>query len=541
MKKIILSILLSLFISVSFSQKEDWVRIFKATPFVACPDLIETYDKGYILVVEIYPGGAPLFSWIIKTDINGEVLWEKKIGDGSTICGFADIHQTSDGGYILTGNNGMIDNLHGDTFFMKLNACGEKEWCRIFHNATQWDFGSNIYPVPGEDNYIALVYDFGIPGPGGVMQGIWLFKLKGNGELIWMKNIFDRVHPEAWNEIPNHMFISAEGKLIISGLTLYGVPYGYEKPLVVSANLDGTENWWAIIGQNEELRGDIRHATEDASGNIYATGWFDDYDPENNHAGIHKLDKFGNIIYAKYISDTTEKAASHCVNMINDSTLDVAGVWYYPGQPAYNTIARLDSGGNVLFEKQVLQSGYSFGKSIQTFDGKFLYSGYTEGSGANYVIHLHKFNSDLEYDTIYTQPFDYDYMCDHLPIVSDTIDIDDCDVWVNLPDEIEYRMAQKLLVYPNPASEKIRVKLPRATVDEQALGSLTSRHYNLQYHHSSVLRIFDVFGRQMKEFPLGDLQGNEPEIDVSTFPNGVYLINLYENNKKMASGKFIIN
>ncbi len=545
MKKIILSILLILIISTSFSQKDDWIRVFSETEKDLSQNLIETYDNGYIVLAITYPGGYPRYSWIKKTDINGEMLWEKKFGDGSTIFGFLDIQKTDDGGYILTGTNYLLDNTFGDPFFMKLNACGEKEWCRIFNHEGPLAFyesGLNIFPVPNEDTYISLVSLWGEKQwPGGVLQGIWLFKLNHDGEAIWMKNVFDQVQPEAWNEIPYQMFLSEEGELIISGMTLYGDPIGFHKPFVVSAALDGTENWWYIVAQNEEWRGEVNQAIKDSYGNIYATGWFAEYEPADiYYPGIHKLDTNGNIIYSKRIIDSTEQANTFCINMVNDSTIDVAAAMKYPGQPFHNTIIRIDSSGNVLFEKQILQSDFGFSNSIKTFDDKFLYVGpFKEGNFTK--IHLHKFNSDLEYDSIYNQPLEYDYMCDDLPIVSDTISISDCDIWTNLPDEIEYRMAQKLVVYPNPAREKIKIKLPWATAVEQPFGPFTSRHYNLQYFKNSILKIYDIYGKQVKEISLKNQQENELEIDVSTFPAGIYLINLYENNRKMASGKFVKN
>jgi len=543
MKRIILSILLSLTVSASFSQKDDWIRVFYEPITNLSNDLIETYDKGYIILATVRPVGYPyheFWTWIIKTDINGEKLWEKKIGNGIDLCGLHDIYQTSDGGYILSGGTTLSDYTHGDTFFMKLNACGEKEWCHAFHQEDRFDFGMNTFPVPGEDNYIALVSQWGPPGPGVELQGIWLFKLNNNGDAIWMKNIFDEVQPEAWNEIPHQMFISAEGELIISGMTLYGLPSGYHKPFIVSANFDGTENWWSIIAQDENWRGEVYDATEDAFGNIYATGWFAEYEPsEPYYPSIHKLDINGNIIFSKLIIDSTEQVNTFCVNMVNDSTLDVAAAMNYPGQQPYNTIIRIDSGGNYIFEKQILQSNFGFSNAIRTFDDKFLYVGPVM-QGGNIKIHLHKFNLDLEYDTIYNQPFEYDYMCDDLPIISDTIGIDDCDIWTNLPGEIEYQQAQNLVVYPNPAREKINVKLPWATAVEQSLGPYTSRHFNLQYFEKSVLRIYDVYGKQVKEISLKYQQEKELEINISTLPPGIYLINLYENKKKMASGKFIV-
>jgi len=552
MKKIILSILLSLVISVSFSQKDDWIKVFYEPLNNSSNDLIETYDMGYIILANIFPtGNLSKWGWVIKTDINGEMLWEKKIGDGSTLIALIDIQETVDGGYILAGTNNLLDYTFGDPFFMKLNACGEKEWCRIFNHEgpnTLYESGLSIFPVPNEDAYIALVSLWGDEAmPGTVLQGIWLFKLNNNGEAIWMKNIFDQVHPEAWNEIPKNMFLTYEEKLIIYGFTLYGLPNGYKKPFIVSANPDSTQNWWNIIAQNQELYGELNHAVEDNSGNIYATGWLVDDAPDAIYfPAIHKLDKFGNLIYSKNIMDTIEQANAYCINMLNDTIIDIAGVWNYPDQPVYNTIARLDSSGNFLFEKQILQSDYSFLNTIETFDGKDLYVGpFKEGN--NLKIHLHKFNSDLEYDSLYTQPFEYDYMCDDLPIVSDTIGVFDCDIWTNLPGEVEYQQAQNLVVYPNPARERIKVKLPWATVDEKPFGPFTSRHYNLQYFENSVLCIYDVYGKQVKEISLKYQQEKELEINISTLPPGIYLINLYDlsagkagNKKKMASGKFIV-
>ncbi len=535
--------LLSITISTSFSQKDDWIRVFGGAETNLSADLIETYDKGYLILVNTSPGGNLTISWLIKTDINGEVLWEKKIGDGSTFMGFKDMHATPDGGLVLTGTNYLLDNTFGDPFFMKLNECGEKEWCRIFYHEAPlafWESGLQIIPVPTEDSYVALVSPWGDEqSPGTVMQGIWLFKLNNDGEAIWMKNVFDEVNPEAWNEIPLQMLVSSEQELIISGLTLYGFP-GYFKPFIVSANFDGTENWWSIIAQNENWRGEVYDATEDAFGNIYATGWFAEYDPpEPYYPSIHKLDINGNIIFSKLIIDSTEQVNTFCVNMVNDSTLDVAAAMNYPGQQPYNTIIRIDSSGNVLLQKQILQSNFGFSNGIRTFDDKFLYVGPVM-EGGNIKIHLHKFNSDLEYDSIYTQPFDYDYMCNDLPIISDTIGIADCDIWTNLPGEIEYNQAKNLVVYPNPAKERIKVKLPWATVEEQPFGPYTSRHFNLQYFENSILKIYDIYGKQVKEISLQHQQENELEINISTLPAGIYLINLYENKKKMASGKFIV-
>lgn len=548
MKNLTLTLFLSLFLLPAFSQKDDWIRVFWEYKKTTSYDLIETYDKGYLILGAIRPdpgGGAETWSWLIKTDINGEVLWEKKIGKMDVVGGLHDIHQTLDGGYILSGGTTLIDQIYGDPFFMKLNACGEKEWCKIFYSTpaqySSYSFAYNVYPAPGEDGYIALVHEF----DSDINKEIWLIRLSEIGDLIWAKHVFYDVHPDAWNELAEHMYVAADGTLIITATTIYndfGGPAGHDKPFILAANPDGTEKWWTIYHADSYKIGQAKFSTNDSHGNILTMGWGMDLEvPPNYFPSLLKTDMYGNQIFSKYIIDSVEGGKSFCLNIMNDTLYDIGGGWWYPGgEPGHAAIARTDTNGNLIMEKLVLETNFVLAQSIKTFDNKELFVGpYKEGSFTK--IYLHKFNSDLEYDTIYTQPFDYDYMCENLPIVSDTIGIDDCDIWTSLPGEIEYRLAQYLVIYPNPAKDKITVRLPTCTAEERPWGPFTSRHFNHRYFENSVLRMYDGFGRQVKEISLIHQQENELKIDVSELPSGIYLMNLYENEKKMASGKFVKN
>jgi hypothetical protein len=525
--------------------KDGWPKIYWKYKRVISFDLIETYDKGYIILGSIRPDGiTQIWAWVIKTDINGEILWEKIIGDGLHVSGFNQIYQTDDGGYVLGGATYLLD-YHADPFFMKLNACGEKEWCRIFYQAgptTAYCGGLDIYPVPGEDAYIALVSSWGDEFIPGVFKGIWLFKVDSTGNLIWIKNVFDQVDPNAWNELPYSMLMSTDTNCIITGWTIYndfGGSLGYDKPFIMSAGTDGSEKWWYINGANSYSYGDVEQSVEDKSGNILTTGWGWHQGSEGYYPLLLKTDKFGAAIYMKYIIDSTEGGKAICLNEVNDSIYDIGGGWWYPGQPGHSAIARTDTNGNLILEKNVLENNYMLRQSLKTFDNKELFAGENIVDGFM-KIYLHKFNFDLEYDSAYTQPFEYDYMCDNLPIITDTIGITDCDVWTGLPGDIEYRLDQYLVIFPCPAENEITIRLPAATADEHKWGPMTSRHFNHRYHDNSVLRIYDIFGRLITEIQLKDIQGNELQQDVSGYAPGIYLINLLENQKLMASGKFVM-
>jgi len=552
MKTLTITIIYVIFSLQSFSQKEEWIREFWSYQRTGYNDIIETYDHGYIVLAVINWDYKTRYVWPIKLNVNGEILWEKKIGNGEDITVFKSIYQEDDGSLLLAGGTTWLDPQHGDPMFMKLNACGEKEWCRIFHQTVPYKaypIGKNIFPLSQGDGYLGLVNQWG----GGFVppqsKGIWLFRMDNNGNLLWIKNVFDDVHPQGWNEIPITMlkskFPTDEGKekFVITVETIYndfGLPYGWDKTMLCAVDEDGEELWWAIHQQDEPFFGQPRYSVEDKYGNVYTVGRSGNYNTPVYHPSLFKTAKNGEKLFHKFIIDSTKYAGAFCVNLMNDTILDIGGAWIYPGSPTYAAIARADTNGNLIMEKKVLvnESG-GFGSSTKAIDNKQLYLTWVAFGPSYFKTLLFKFNYDLEYDTLYTQPFDYDYLCDNLPIASDTIGIDDCDIWTGFPGEIEYRAAKYLLIFPNPADSRITVRLPEYTAEERKWGTMTSRHYNLQYHKDATLRIFDLFGRQVMEHSLRNTEGNSVELDISNLTSGIYLVNLFEKDKLMSSGKFV--
>jgi hypothetical protein len=102
---------------------ELWNETF-GTPFFFETSLWveETIDGGYI-VIGIHWGLGTIFNliknnyffplrskiWIIKTDSNGNLTWDKKIGTGFGRC----VKQTTDNGFILTGQKGAYNKPEG--------------------------------------------------------------------------------------------------------------------------------------------------------------------------------------------------------------------------------------------------------------------------------------------------------------------------------------------------------------------------------------------------------------------------------------------
>ena len=86
-----------------------------------------TNDGGYILV-----GGTTNFPndnydvWLIKTDSNGEMMWDKKFDRETSDFG-RSIKQTSDGGYIILANSFSNSSKDFDIWLIKIDSNGNKD------------------------------------------------------------------------------------------------------------------------------------------------------------------------------------------------------------------------------------------------------------------------------------------------------------------------------------------------------------------------------------------------------------------------------
>ena len=84
--------------------------------------------------------------WLIKTDANGNMAWNKIYGGNFDDEGVA-IQQTSDGGYIVTGYSCFIGDPYytygADLWLFKTDANGDMEWNKTYGGAYP-DYGHTV-------------------------------------------------------------------------------------------------------------------------------------------------------------------------------------------------------------------------------------------------------------------------------------------------------------------------------------------------------------------------------------------------------------
>ena len=168
-----------------------------------------------------------------------------------------------DGGLLLCG---LVWSEIGanDPFVMKLNSCGEKEWCTIFASSNQTNPWAQDIKETQTGDIIVFVNQYGEDN----VEDLDLFKLNSSGELIWKETFCSgAVYPEAALPSGESVFITSDQKYIISGSAYWEDPWnpGGIKTLrqtFTFVDSNGNEQWVLPFGLLDTLRGDAYNVVE---------------------------------------------------------------------------------------------------------------------------------------------------------------------------------------------------------------------------------------------------------------------------------------
>ncbi|MDP8205430.1 MAG: T9SS type A sorting domain-containing protein [Candidatus Electryonea clarkiae] len=135
----------------------------------------QTIDDGYIITGFINARGAVNdYAWLIKTDSEGEEEWNQTLGGGAGDACF-DVLQTTDGGYIITGDTESFGAGEHDLWLIKTDSTGNQEWIQIFGGIAD-DYGNSIQ-LTNNGGYVVLG---GTSSYGAGDYDVWLICHDGN-------------------------------------------------------------------------------------------------------------------------------------------------------------------------------------------------------------------------------------------------------------------------------------------------------------------------------------------------------------------------
>jgi len=537
-KYFLITLLFSLLFTFCGYPQNVWKKQNYSQPFGSfAHDISETYDYGYLTGGLIRRELTPYYGYIFKTDINGEKLWQK-IVSGTKESGFESVTTTSDGGFIAGGNYNNEGN-RDDAYVMKFNPCGEPEWCSMIPESNGYSsFISKTIQEDKEGNFYALRH---VPTFDPVYK--WsISKYSPAGKLIWINNyIVDNPDWPVGSQIDLRLNLTSDTCLLVNGSvydTVYystggmcSIPHWYK------VDKNGTLLWetkWDLT--EEQHAGEARKTIEDKNKNYYSGG---SLYPPFGFPYLFKLSHQGDTIQSYRVIDNPNSMGGtvQTLNFLDDTTLVVGTQFGLTTEDNWWSINLTDTLGNMIKGKYEEDQNILV-KAIITHDSKIvqLVLGFGMPFPNNW-IGLYKFNTNLEYDSIYTAPRTYDSLCPH-PIVSDTIPMPGICINVSLPEAPKTGETQQLKVYPNPANTFVTIEIPEFSVTTMSTGIGNQQQFR-PLTGEIKLSIMNLSGQIVKT-EVFDASERNHVIDVSHITSGMYVIHLTQKGKFIAQGKVMV-
>lgn len=526
-------LIISLFPSLRLSGQARWIHTYHENEDVVLESIIESYDKGIILSGKHGPNYSK-YNWLIKTDINGEVLWEKIIGNGVNSIALLDLEQDQLGN-IYTGGLTKAYDPQGDPLILKFNPCGEKEWCRIFYTEGHYDF-TRCFTLTTDGNIVIVLL---LTNPEPWVERICLAKLSHDGELIW-KQCYTSSDTSQRNEDISDIIVTSDAGFLMTGFCDYEDPTVPNKwwlhPYYLKTDSLGNFEWETVAYKETEMDGGIGWNTVMSPDNLHyysSISHHHHYDTILRSCSLLKMNLQGNVDTVFDVISGYKYGKLTYAQFLNDSVLAAEAGWGNTEDSVWTTAILLDTLGNSIVSSVLFYEMFTSILDI-TFDKKLLYATNTL-QNEEFDVYLTKLNQDLEQDTFYTQPITYDSLCPY-QIVSDTIVQDDCGLIVGVEEEDktvgreDFRTVG-LELWPNPCQEMLNVECSM-----------------LNSGKGCSLSLFDIYGRELLSSPFqgGGREGGEEHrevqftIDVSSLPPGIYLLSVVEDGKRIAGGKFVV-
>ena len=133
--------------------EEEWNVTFGGNMYDVFFTVQETYDSDFIAL-----GGRDAISWdiggdcwLVKIDENGDMLWDKTFGGSQTDNGHG-LLQTSDGGFIISAITESYGAGSYDAWVIRTDADGNEIWNKTY-GGFSYDLAEKTIPLTPEGDF----------------------------------------------------------------------------------------------------------------------------------------------------------------------------------------------------------------------------------------------------------------------------------------------------------------------------------------------------------------------------------------------------
>ncbi len=255
----------------------------------------ETSDGGFIMTGESKSyGSGNRDLWLLKTDENGSEEWNETFGGSGEDLGFV-VQETSDGEFVVCGFTSPGTNRNQrDLWIVKTFANGTLNWSRTYGGTSQEE---GRFLIETDDGGLIFTGFTGSYGSGGL--DIWVIKTYANGTEQWNETYGWQYRDEGHSIRP-----TSDGGYILGGRGAPPSGGGGQDLVLMKIDDEGTLDWtetWGGSGMDEAW-----DAQEIEGGDILVSGRTFSYGQGNGDLYLIKTDGNGSEEFEKTYGGSKE-------------------------------------------------------------------------------------------------------------------------------------------------------------------------------------------------------------------------------------------
>ncbi len=376
-----------------------WKRFLGGSANDVARSVKQTDDGGYIATGhsasvdgDVGDNEGDTDFWITRLDENGNLLWETNFG-GSDEERSNDIQQTSDGGFIVAGHavssDGDVSENNGgeDYWIVKLDQSGSLVW-ETSLGGSDADVAQSVRQTT-DGGYIVSGNSFSSDGDVGNNNGdsdYWIVKLDANGSMVWETNLGG-----SGEDIARSVQQTVDGGFVVAGSSLssdgdVGNNNGDSDYWIVKLDKDGNLVWETNLGgSGSENAYEIQQTSDDAF-IVAGSASSSDGDVKNNHGlsdyWIVKLNGSGNLVWEANLGGSETDIARSIQQTAEGGYVVIGRSSSMDGDVESNQgnwdfwVVKLNGEGGLLWENNLGGSARENAWSVrQTADGAYILAG----------------------------------------------------------------------------------------------------------------------------------------------------------------------
>lgn len=346
--------------------------------------LVQTLDEGYIIAgYTLSFGQGNRDVYLIRTDVNGDLLWSKTFGAGNTDYAWT-VQQTVDGGFIIGAHTGSFGAGSHDIYLIKCNLAGVLMWTHVYGGSSA--DGAYSLQQTSDSGFIISAHTSSI---GAGQHDVYLIKTNIDGDTVWTRS-----YGGSGGDYLRSVQQTNDGGYISVAET-FSFGEGSADVYLVKTDSLGNLLWAKTYGGISSDYGYSVKQTSD-SGYIVA-GYTNSFGAGGYDLYLIKTDALGDLLWSKTYGGVSSDYG-YSLSLCQDGGYVIAGYTLSFGTNGELLLIRTDSVGNLLWSRTFGGSGADYGWSVQqTIDGGYVIGGYTSsfGAGSNdvYIIKTDEFGN----------------------------------------------------------------------------------------------------------------------------------------------------